>query len=154
MPPTSLGEPSRALRSGAVESTVGPGQRPLLPTELLRPDPPRTAQPRLLQLDGPLALQAGARAAIRFTNLQFPTSEFGVVHADRPANDAYSQWSAGAATEVAALIAAGRPSRELFALASKGRRDFARDVEGFPETEIEGFGGPRLEISPYDYGED
>jgi hypothetical protein len=91
-----------------------------------------------LKLDGASALHAGVRASLRFSALHFPSSEFGIVHADRTANDAYSQWSAETATQIIALIAGGRPVRELFDAAGAARRVFARDFEKVPEADIEG----------------
>ena len=84
---------------------------------------------------------------------QFESSAFGLIHAKRPGDARYSEWSAKTANEVLVKIRDGKKPSELFQVGIKARQDFARRYEGIENPEQD-FGSPRIARSRFDVGED
>ncbi len=90
---------------------------------------------------------------IAFLPGHFAPSPFGTIHADRPANRQYPQWSADTAHKIFDAILNGKTEAELFGIGIKARQEFARKFEGIEKPE-EDFGSPRQTRSRFAVGED
>ncbi len=90
---------------------------------------------------------------IIFSEAHFPSSEFGLVHATRSANDRYSKWSAETSQRILSAIRRGDAPQKLFNMGVSARQDFARTQEGIENPEKD-FGAPRKERSLNEVGED
>ncbi|HEY8271676.1 MAG TPA: hypothetical protein VIG33_12370 [Pseudobdellovibrionaceae bacterium] len=113
----------------------------------------------VLCLSGALSCFASANmcaqlfSPLSFTPSHFASSTFGLVHAERPGQARYSQWSADTANEVLLAIAAGKPAKELFEIGVRARQEFARKFENVDKSE-EDFGASRVTRSRNIVGED
>lgn len=90
---------------------------------------------------------------IAISSAQFESSAFGLIHAQRPGDARYSEWSATTANNVLVKIRAGKKPSELFQVGIEARQEFARNYEGIKNPEQD-FGSPRFARSRFDVGED